>query len=182
MAGLQPGHQHGAATRPSPSTRRSIDQDYLTSWNNKQAPGYGAPDTDATYTSIYRSQSLDERIKEAIRRKGKIELHDLVNAMEDAGTVDLRGSKVLPYVLKVLIGAASSSSAVLPMAACGVIARGLGRALRRRRPERRRHRRRLATGVRAVRRSTPPPAGDGQRAAPRSTLLRFSCRAAGSCR
>ena len=58
-----------------------IDQDYLTSWNNKQAPGYNAPDTDATYTSIYRSQSLDDRIKEAIRRKGKIELHDLVNAM-----------------------------------------------------------------------------------------------------
>jgi acyl-homoserine lactone acylase PvdQ len=79
-----------------------IDQDYLTSWNNKQAPGYAAPDTDATYTSIYRSQSLDDRIKEAIRRKGKIELHDLVNVMEDAGTVDLRGSKVLPYVLRVI--------------------------------------------------------------------------------
>jgi acyl-homoserine lactone acylase PvdQ len=79
-----------------------IDQDYLTSWNNKQAPGYNAPDTDATYTSIYRSQSLDDRIKEAIRRKGKIELHDLVNAMEDAGTVDLRGSRVLPYLLKVI--------------------------------------------------------------------------------
>jgi acyl-homoserine lactone acylase PvdQ len=79
-----------------------IDQDYLTSWNNKQAPGFGAPDTDTPYTSIFRSQSLDDRIKEAIRRKGKIELHDLVNAMEDAGTVDLRGSKVLPYLLKVI--------------------------------------------------------------------------------
>ncbi|HEV7459442.1 MAG TPA: penicillin acylase family protein [Solirubrobacteraceae bacterium] len=79
-----------------------IDQDYLTSWNNKQAPGYGAPDTDSTYTSIFRSQSLDDRVKEAIRRKGKIELADLVNAMGDAATVDLRGTKVLPYLLKVI--------------------------------------------------------------------------------
>ena len=79
-----------------------IDQNYLTSWNNKQAPGYGAPDTDATYTSIFRSQSLDDRIREAIKRKGKIGLNDLVNAMGDAGTVDLRGSQVLPYLLKVI--------------------------------------------------------------------------------
>ena len=91
-----------AAYTPFAQHPQVIDQDYLTSWNNKQAPGYGAPDTDSTYTSIFRSQSLDDRIKEAIRRKGKIELADLVNAMEDAGTVDLRGTKVLPYLLRVI--------------------------------------------------------------------------------
>ena len=31
-------------TRPSTSTRRSINQDYITSWNNKQAPGFDAAD------------------------------------------------------------------------------------------------------------------------------------------
>jgi acyl-homoserine lactone acylase PvdQ len=91
-----------ASYTPSSQHPQVIDQDYLTSWNNKQAPGFGAPDTDATYTSVYRSQSLDDRIREAIKRKGRLRLADLVNIMEDAGTVDLRGSKVLPYLLKVI--------------------------------------------------------------------------------
>src|SRR5204863_9398407 len=51
---------------------------------------------------VYRSQSLDDRIREAIKRKHRLQLHDLINIMEDAGTVDLRGSQVLPYLLKVL--------------------------------------------------------------------------------
>jgi acyl-homoserine lactone acylase PvdQ len=91
-----------AAYTPFNEHPQTIDQDYLTSWNNKQAPGYNAPDTDATYTSIYRSQSLDDRIQGTLARKGKMNLTDLVNAMGDAGTVDLRGSKVLPWALKVL--------------------------------------------------------------------------------
>ena len=38
--GFNPDTQHRATTRRFASTRRSIDQDYITSWNNKQAPGY----------------------------------------------------------------------------------------------------------------------------------------------
>jgi len=81
---------------------QAIDQDIFTSWNNKQAPGYNAPDTDATYTPIYRSQSLDDRLRRVTSGRRKASLADVVNAMEDAGTVDLRGSQVLPYVLRVL--------------------------------------------------------------------------------
>ena len=39
-----------------------INQDYLTSWNNKQAPGYRASEGQYGYSSIYRSEPLDERI------------------------------------------------------------------------------------------------------------------------
>ena len=74
-----------------------VDQPYLTSWNNKQALGFAADDANNTYSSVYRSQSLDDRVRAGIRGRKKIDLAGLVNAMEDAGTVDLRGDKVLPW-------------------------------------------------------------------------------------
>jgi len=78
-----------------------IDQEYLTSWNNKQARGYRG-DAIRDYTSVYRSDSLDERIKEGIAGSRKMSLVELIDAMEDAGTVDLRGSQVVPWALEVI--------------------------------------------------------------------------------
>jgi acyl-homoserine lactone acylase PvdQ len=74
-----------------------IDQNYLTSWNNRQAPGYNTG-----YSSLYRSQPLDDRIKSLIAGANKANLQELISAMEDAGTVDLRGDRVLPWILKVI--------------------------------------------------------------------------------
>jgi len=80
-----------------------IDQPYLTSWNNKQAPGFGDPATAQQFSSIYRSQLLDNNIHYYLRRdQGKMTLADLVNAMGIAGTQDLRGVEVLPYALKII--------------------------------------------------------------------------------
>ena len=78
------------------------NQDYITSWNNKQAPGYRAAEAQYGYSSIYRSDSLDERIQPKIAGDAKMNLPELVDAMEDAGTVDLRGSQVLPRMLDVI--------------------------------------------------------------------------------
>ena len=44
-----------------------INQPYITSWNNKQAPGYRAADDHYGYGPVYRSQSLDERDRPADR-------------------------------------------------------------------------------------------------------------------
>jgi acyl-homoserine lactone acylase PvdQ len=74
-----------------------IDQDYLTSWNNKQAPGSGLDGS-----PIYRSQPLDDGILARTRGGHKLVLTDLVDAMENAATIDLRADKVLPYALRVL--------------------------------------------------------------------------------
>ncbi|HJQ84215.1 MAG TPA: penicillin acylase family protein [Candidatus Binatia bacterium] len=74
---------------------------YLSSWNNKQAPGFTASDREFGYGPVFRSQMLDVRIEAAIGA-GPIDRADLVDAMEDAGTVDLRGQEVLPYLLQVL--------------------------------------------------------------------------------
>jgi acyl-homoserine lactone acylase PvdQ len=77
-----------------------INQAFITSWNNKQALDYGA--SDGFYASVYRSQSLDDNIRKGLAGGRKMSLTDLVNAMEDAGTVDLRATRNLPYILKVI--------------------------------------------------------------------------------
>jgi len=78
-----------------------VDQDFITSWNNKPAHGYDY--VDGLYSSIYRSQLLDQNIEHYLRAgHGKMSLVDLINAMGNAGTQDLRGVQVLPYALKVI--------------------------------------------------------------------------------
>jgi acyl-homoserine lactone acylase PvdQ len=106
--GLHPS----ALTTPQSLTERDtaqnahphvIDQSYLTSWNNKQAPGYGNGATGQQYSSIFRSQLLDRNIDYYMKRDHyKMTLPDLVNAMGIAGTQDLRGVEVLPYALRVI--------------------------------------------------------------------------------
>jgi hypothetical protein len=79
------------------------DQTFLTSWNNKQAPGYGDGATGQEFSSVYRSQLLDNNIDYELRiHGGKLTLADLINAMGIAGTQDLRGVEVLPYLLKII--------------------------------------------------------------------------------
>jgi len=106
------GFHPAALTTPSSLTEQQtsenahphvIDQDYLTSWNNKQAPGYGDGATGQEFSSVYRSQLLDNNISYYMRRSNhKMTLADLINAMGTAGTEDLRGVEVLPYALKVI--------------------------------------------------------------------------------
>jgi acyl-homoserine lactone acylase PvdQ len=80
----------------------TVDQRYMTSWNNKQAHGYRTSDSKWSYSPVFRSQSLDAGIRAGIRGSRKMTLVGLVNAMEDAGTVDLRGTRDLPLALRIL--------------------------------------------------------------------------------
>jgi acyl-homoserine lactone acylase PvdQ len=84
-------------TAPLEAHPRVIDQNYLTSWNNRQAPDYNVG-----YSSLYRSQPLDDRIKRDIAGTGTMNLQQLISDMERAGTVDLRGDRVLPWILKAI--------------------------------------------------------------------------------
>ncbi len=79
-----------------------INQTFLTSWNNKPARGYRAADANFEYTSIYRSEPLDDRIRASIRGSRKMSLAQLVDAMETSGVVDVRGDKVLAFLLTAL--------------------------------------------------------------------------------
>ncbi len=78
------------------------DQRFLTSWNNKQAPAYRPSDAQFGFSSIYRVKPLDDRIRARIKGSKRISLQGLIDSMEDAGSVDLRGDAVLPWALRVL--------------------------------------------------------------------------------
>jgi acyl-homoserine lactone acylase PvdQ len=75
---------------------------WMTSWNNKPAPGFRANDSNFSYGPVQRVQMLDDGIRKYLKRKGKLSLVDVVNIMGEAATTDLRGTRVLPFMLKVL--------------------------------------------------------------------------------
>src|SRR4051812_21573412 len=80
---------------------QAVNPSFLTSWNNKQAPGTRAADGNWGYGPTYRSKTLDDGIRKATRGGRKIGRAQLVQAMEDAATVDLRGDAALPWILTV---------------------------------------------------------------------------------
>ena len=84
-------------------------QPYLTSWNNKQARGYAGADSNL-FSSVFRSQMLDEEIDKRIAGPAKIDLPGLVEAMGEAATTDLRAEQVLPLALRVIGTPAEPSS------------------------------------------------------------------------
>ena len=81
---------------------RSIDQPYYASWNNKQAKGYRADDGRYNFSSVDRGELLQDRLASLTRGPAKASLLEVTEAMEDAGTVDLRGRYVLPFALDVI--------------------------------------------------------------------------------
>lgn len=91
-----------SAVTPFSQHPQTINQSFLTSWNNKQARSYRAADDQYAYGSVYRSEPLDDRIRKGIRGPRLMTLPKLVDAMETAGTVDLRADKVLAFALRIL--------------------------------------------------------------------------------
>jgi len=76
---------------------------YFANWNNAQAPGFYAHDTQTGYGRVYRSELLSRRL-DAFRAQAGNPLHtraSMVQVMVDAGTTDLRGQEVLPRVFEV---------------------------------------------------------------------------------
>jgi acyl-homoserine lactone acylase PvdQ len=91
-----PNDPHPHAINPSSG--------FLANWNNKQAPGWSAADSQFGYGPVYRSQSLSDRVRPLVAR-GSIGEADMVNAMEDAGSVDLDGSQLVNQLKAALAGA-----------------------------------------------------------------------------
>ena len=91
-----PGDPHPHAVNPGSG--------FLANWNNKPAPGWAAADSQYGYGPVYRSQSLSDRVRALVAR-GAVTQTDMVNAMEDAGTVDLDGSQLVTQLRAALAGA-----------------------------------------------------------------------------
>jgi acyl-homoserine lactone acylase PvdQ len=74
---------------------------YLVSWNNKQAPGFGAADDQWGYGPVHRSLALSDRLAD-LASGGGVTTTDLVAAVQDAATVDSRAAYTLPSLLDVI--------------------------------------------------------------------------------
>jgi acyl-homoserine lactone acylase PvdQ len=73
------------------------DQAFLASWNNRSARGY-----DSGYGSRHRVELLEDGIRARIAGTRRTTLPELVDAMAEAASVDLRGRAVLGDVIAVL--------------------------------------------------------------------------------
>ena len=93
---------HTAKWLPAKRHPQALDPPYLVSWNNKQAPRWAAADDKYAYGPMYRSQLIERRVRRAIRGKRKMSLPQLVQAMEEPATEDIRAVKLLPVMLRAL--------------------------------------------------------------------------------
>jgi acyl-homoserine lactone acylase PvdQ len=78
---------------------QAVDPPFLVSWNNKQAPGWAAADDKYSYGPIFRSQMIADKVRAAIKGKKKMTIVQLIQAMEEPASQDLRGYKLLPIIL-----------------------------------------------------------------------------------
>jgi acyl-homoserine lactone acylase PvdQ len=93
---------HTSKTVSLDARPHAVNQRYLVSWNNKQAPGFAAADDKFTFGPIYRSQMIERRVRKAIRGSRKMRLEQLVQAMEEPATQDIRGVKLVPILAKAM--------------------------------------------------------------------------------
>ena len=97
---------HTLSSLPFAQHPQAIDPDYLVSWNNKQAPQWAAADDRYAYGPIYRSQMIEAGVKHAIANGRKMGIGQLVSAMEEPATMDIRSFALWP-ILKQALGTPS---------------------------------------------------------------------------
>jgi acyl-homoserine lactone acylase PvdQ len=97
--GFKPATQT-AGYLPFKKHPQAVDPAYLVSWNNKQAPGWAAADDRYVYGPVHRSQMISDKVRKGTKGKGRMTIAQLVKAMEEPATQDLRGYRLLPIVFK----------------------------------------------------------------------------------
>ncbi|HEX5202081.1 MAG TPA: penicillin acylase family protein, partial [Actinoplanes sp.] len=100
-----------AAYVPASGHPQAVNQDYFVSWNNKQALGYGAADGNFSFGSVHRGDLLDKPLKAGIAAGAKYDRASLLQMVESAAVTDLRGTDVLPVLLRVIDTATVTDSA-----------------------------------------------------------------------
>ncbi|MFI6796116.1 penicillin acylase family protein [Streptosporangium canum] len=110
-AGFDPSTNTATYTAPA-AHPQTADQDYLVSWNNKQAKDYGAADGNFSFGPVHRADLLDAPVKAALSGSGKLDRAGTVKIMAEAATTDLRGRKVLPDLLRVINSATVTDPAL----------------------------------------------------------------------
>jgi acyl-homoserine lactone acylase PvdQ len=98
---------HIESDLPFEAHPNAINPDLLVSWNNKQAPGWSAADDNYAYGSIYRMQLIRSHIEADLAGGKKMGIAELVSAMDEAATEDIRAVQLWP-ILKAALGTPST--------------------------------------------------------------------------
>jgi acyl-homoserine lactone acylase PvdQ len=94
---------HTETDIPFSAHPQAIDPEYLVSWNNKQAPKWGAADDNYGYGPLYRMQLIRDHITQDIAAgHGRMSIAQLVSAMDLAATEDIRIVKLWPIIHRVI--------------------------------------------------------------------------------
>ncbi|MFB9253570.1 penicillin acylase family protein [Sphaerisporangium melleum] len=100
-AGFDPA-TNTATYLPASAHPQTANQDYLVSWNNKQAGDFGAADGNFSFGPVHRVDLLDRPVQAALAGAGKLDRAGTVKIMAEAAVTDLRGKEVLPDLLRVI--------------------------------------------------------------------------------
>jgi acyl-homoserine lactone acylase PvdQ len=98
---------HTLEVLPFAAHPNAIDPPFLVSWNNKQAPRWSAADDKYSYGSVYRMQLIRNHIEQDIAGGQKMGIEQLVSAMDEAATEDIRMVELWPIIKQVLGSPAS---------------------------------------------------------------------------
>jgi acyl-homoserine lactone acylase PvdQ len=93
---------HTEEVLPFRAHPNAIDPDFEVSWNNKPAPGFSAATTKYAWGSIYRMQLIRNIIEADLAGGRTMGVEQLVSAMDEAATQDLRMVELWPIVKQVL--------------------------------------------------------------------------------
>ncbi|GLY97824.1 penicillin acylase family protein [Actinoplanes sp. NBRC 103695] len=88
--------------QPVAAHPQAVNQDYFVSWNNKQAADFSAADGNFSFGSVHRGDLLDAPLRAGIAAGRRYDRASLLQLVQSAATVDLRGSDVLPVLLRVI--------------------------------------------------------------------------------
>jgi acyl-homoserine lactone acylase PvdQ len=93
---------HTLSVLPFEAHPNAIDPPFLVSWNNKQAPRWSAADDMYAYGSVYRMQLIRNFIEKDISGGKKMGVEQLVSAMDEAATQDIRMVQLWPTIKQAL--------------------------------------------------------------------------------
>jgi hypothetical protein len=85
----------------------AINPDFLISWNNKPAPSFAAATNKYAWGPIYRMQLIRNFVEADIAGGKKMGVEQLVSAMDEAATQDVRIVELWP-IIRALLGSPSS--------------------------------------------------------------------------
>jgi len=93
---------HTMSLVPFKKHPNAIDPDFLVSWNNKQAPKWSAADDQWGYGAVYRMQMIRNHIEADIAGGKKMGVEQLISAMDEAATEDIRMVELWPIIKQAL--------------------------------------------------------------------------------